>query len=72
MNNNKSEKGHALAYLIWDTDSLDELRHLHDVFISCMKIRSEQFRVRDKVLKDDDLRVGFTLIGDREVDLNER
>lgn len=68
----KAEAGHTLAYLIWNTESLDELEHLRDVFDSCMKIRCEQFRVIDEVMKKRDLRVGYVMLEDRLVDLRER
>ena len=49
---NKVEAGHTLAYLIWDTESLEELEHLRDVFDSCVKMRHERFVVLDGVLND--------------------
>ena len=49
---NKAEIGHTLAYLIWDAESLEELKHLHAVFDSCMKVRQEHLMVLDGVLND--------------------
>ena len=68
----KVENGHELAYLIWDTNNVGELEHLQDVFDSCMRIRREQFRVMDEVMRKKDLSVGFVLLEDKVVDLNER
>jgi len=45
----KIKTGHSLAYLIWDTDNIDDLNYLKDVFNSCIKIREEQFRVRTAI-----------------------
>ena len=56
------KRGHELAYLLWDTKSLEDLNHLRDVFNSCMKIRKEQFRVMDQVMKQDGLKVEFHLL----------
>ena len=56
---NKVENGHDLAYLIWDTNSLEELEHLRDVFDSCMKIRREQFVVIDEIMRKDGLSAEF-------------
>ena len=65
-NNNGSvvERGHELAYMIWDADSREELDHLRDVFGSCMKIRREQFRVIEQLKLDTDLRVKYVLLED--------
>ena len=56
---NKVENGHDLAYLIWDTNSLEELNHLRDVFDSCMKIRREQFVVIDELMSKEGLSAEF-------------
>ena len=68
----KAEKGQVLAYLVWNAESLEELEHLRDVFDSCMRIRREQFRVMDEVMEKKELSVGFVLLEDKVVDLNER
>ena len=70
--NNNVDVGYKLAYLVWDTNNADELNHLHDVFVSCMKIRREQFRVMKEIMDRDGLKASFTLIDDRLVDLEER
>ena len=53
------ERRHELAYLVWDTNSKEELDHLRDVFDSCIRIRCEQFRVMDEVMSREGLRVEF-------------
>ena len=64
---NKAENGHDLAYLIWDTNSLEELNHLRDVFDSCMKIRREQFVVIDEIMRKDGLSAEFVRLDDLKV-----
>ena len=64
---NKVENGHDLAYLIWDTNSLEELNHLRDVFDSCMKIRREQFVVIDEIMRKDGLSAEFVRLDDLKV-----
>jgi len=63
----KVENGHSLAYLIWDTNSLEELEHLQDVFDSCMKIRREQFVVIDEIMRKDGLSAEFVHLDDLKV-----
>ena len=58
------ERGHELAYLIWDTKSLEELDHLRSVFDSCMRIRKDQFRVISMIKERTGLRTEFVLLED--------
>ena len=69
---NKPERGHELAYLIWDTNTIEDLDHLQDVFLSCYIVRKEQFGVIDRFKKEDDIKVGYVFIDDKIVDLRER
>lgn len=75
LNNKKAERGHELAYLVWDANTFEQLHHLRDVFDSCFEIRKEQIRVLnnliaggDKILEgavEQDLVIDFSKLEER-------
>jgi len=63
--------GHELAYVVWDADSPEELKHLKEVFRSCVCQRKDQLRTMQRIYEKEGLRVEYHLLDDRLVDISE-